>query len=417
MRGSPATSASSATAVRASRSRAAGAVSVPGAARSGAGLRGRRARAREGAQAQADAGGCEDGASVTATGAHVARSNTIAARECLRILWGKGAPLSKRREALFHLFADARAEEDARRTFEGLLEGPVALRVAAEAGIDRGRKEALLATRDGLDEANQAQARSVGDQGQADVPVEGAAHLAGVTADQPRQVGALQVGPALQRVERPRRQRVTIGGADPQPVGLAPDVAHLTLDRSLVIVPGPGGTGRAQAAQGLDIEAKLRRAAGGVAGVAGEHALGERRGHADHVQVQIRRRVEEDVILAGRPPEEVARRGRDRRLAGTERGPAGRDEVQLGLGMEMARPSGGRDVMPDVTSRGAWNREGLVKGVRHDEKLAERSPARPARRDRPMISHKMRSHGLLPRFRRLAIRRANAGNSRLDAKG
>ena len=87
-------------------------------------------------------------------------------------------------EAPLHFFAHARSEEDARGAVEGLLESPVALRVAAEAGVDRGRQKAAAAAFDQLNEADQAQAGSVSDQRQADVPVKVAAHLARVAVDQ-----------------------------------------------------------------------------------------------------------------------------------------------------------------------------------------------------------------------------------------
>ena len=103
-------------------------------------------------------------------------------------------------ESPLHFFAHARSEEDARGAVEGMLESPVALRVAAEAGVDRGRQKAAAAAFDQLNEAEQAEAGSVSDQRQADVPVKVAAHLARVAVDQTRQLAALQVGPSEQRL-------------------------------------------------------------------------------------------------------------------------------------------------------------------------------------------------------------------------
>ena len=120
-------------------------------------------------------------------------------------------------ESPLHFFAHARSEEDARGAVEGLLESPVALRVAAEAGVDRGRQKAAAAAFDQLNEANQAQAGSVSDQRQADVPVKVAAHLARVAVDQTRQLAALQVGPSEQRAQRPHRERVMVGDPSAQP--------------------------------------------------------------------------------------------------------------------------------------------------------------------------------------------------------
>src|SRR6185369_17927801 len=97
-------------------------------------------------------------------------------------------------EAPLHLFVQPGPEEDARGAVEGVLESPVALRVAAEAGLDRGRQKAALIVLDQLNEADQTQPGSVSDQGQTEVPVKVAAQLAGVAVDQARQLTALQVG-------------------------------------------------------------------------------------------------------------------------------------------------------------------------------------------------------------------------------
>jgi hypothetical protein len=48
------------------------------------------------------------------------------------------------------------------------------------------------------------------------------------------------------------------------------------------------------------IELQPCRAARSTGNTTGEHLLREGRGHADDVQVQVGRRIEENVILAGR---------------------------------------------------------------------------------------------------------------------
>jgi len=106
----------------------------------------------------------------------------------------------------------------------------VALRVAAEAGVHRGRQKAAPAAFDQLNEADQAEAGSVGDQRQTDVAMKEAAHLAGVAVDQTRQLAALEVGPPEQRAERPRGERVMVGSPRAQLVRRAPQVAHVALD-------------------------------------------------------------------------------------------------------------------------------------------------------------------------------------------
>ena len=280
-------------------------------------------------------------------------------------------------EAPLHFFAHARSEEDARGAVEGLLESPVALRVAAEAGVDRGRQKAAAAAFDQLNEADQAQAGSVSDQRQADVPVKVAAHLARVAVDQTRQLAALQVGPSEQRAQRPHREGVMVGDPSAQPVCLAPEVAHVTLDRRRITAGHLNGTRRSQARQRAVIELQPCRAARRTGNTTGEHVLREGRGHADDVQVQVGRRIEENVILAGRPPEKVARRDRDGRFPVAERRVAGRDQVQLRLGVKMPRSPRRRDVMPDVASCGAGDRKRLVQRLRHLSRVPELARVRP----------------------------------------
>ena len=67
-----------------------------------------------------------------------------------------------------HLLAQARPEEEPRGGVEGPLESPVALRVTAEAGVDRGGQKTAVAAFDQLNEAYQAQAGPVSDQRQAE---------------------------------------------------------------------------------------------------------------------------------------------------------------------------------------------------------------------------------------------------------
>jgi len=119
------------------------------------------------------------------------------------------------------------------------------------------------------------------------------------------------------------------------------------------------------------IEAQPGRAPRRAGSTIGEHVRREGGGHADDVQIQVGRRIEEHVILAGRPPEQIARRDREGRFPVAERRAAGRDQVQLGLGVKVPRSPGRRDVMPDVTSCGAGDRKRLVQRLRHLSTLPE----------------------------------------------
>ena len=168
-----------------------------------------------------------------------------------------------------------------------------------------------------------------------------------------------------------------VGDPSAQRVCLAPEVAHVTLDRRRINAGHLNGTRCSQARQRAVIEPQPCRAARSTGSTTGEHVLREGRGHADDVQVQVGRRIEENVILAGRPPEKVARRDRDGRFPVTERRVAGRDQVQLGLGVKMPRSPGRRDVMPDVTSCGAGDRKRLVQRLRHLSRLPELARVRP----------------------------------------
>ena len=60
-----------------------------------------------------------------------------------------------------------------------------------------------------------------------------------------------------------------------------------------------------------------------------------------------------------------------------ERRAAGRNQVQLRLGVKMPRSPGRRDVMPDVTSCGAGDRKRLVQRLRHASRLPELAQYRP----------------------------------------
>src|SRR4051794_37144840 len=168
--------------------------------------------------------------------------------------FSRGSRDSEGGEAPLHFFAQARAEEVARGAVERLLESAVTLRVAAEAGVDRGDQKAAVTAFNLLNEPYQPQAGSGSDQGQAEVPVEVAAHLARIAVDQARQLIALQVGPSQQRAERAHCQRVMVGHPRAQSVCLAPDVAHVTLDRRCITARHLNGARRLQALERFAIE-------------------------------------------------------------------------------------------------------------------------------------------------------------------
>ncbi len=86
------------------------------------------------------------------------------------------------------------------------------------------------------------------------------------------------------------------------------------------------------------------------------------------------------MILSRRPPEQVAGRDRDGRFAVAERRVAGRNQVQLWLGVKVPWPPRRRDVMPDVASRAAGDRKRLVQRLRHRGRLAEIAGFRPGGR-------------------------------------
>jgi hypothetical protein len=205
------------------------------------------------------------------------------------------------------------------------------------------------------------------------------------------QLAALEVGSSEQRDQRPFGERVVVARASAQRVGLAPEVAHVTLDRRRIDGAHLNGARLPQARQRAPIEPQPCRAARRTGGMTGEHLLREGGGHADDVQVQVGRRIEENVILPGRPPEQVARRDRDGRFPIAERRVSGRDEVELRLGVKMPRSPRRRDVMPDVASCGAGDRKRLVQRLRHHDRVPEPACVRPPRVARPSISHKMRT--------------------------
>ena len=99
-----------------------------------------------------------------------------------------------------------------------------------------------------------------------------------------------------------------VGDPGAQRVCLAPEVAHVTLERCCIDAGHLNGARRSQGRQRAVIELQPCRAARSAANTTGEHVLREGRGHADDVQVQVGRRIEGErnpgraATREGRPP-------------------------------------------------------------------------------------------------------------------
>lgn len=100
----------------------------------------------------------------------------------------------------------------------------------------------------------------------------------------------------------------------------------------------------------------------GEARLAVEDLGGETDVEADGVEIEVRRGVEQDVILRGRESNELARREGDDALADAEGSGAADDEVELRFSVEVARaaPAYGLRILPHEGAVLAGGEEGLV---------------------------------------------------------
>jgi virulence-associated protein VagC len=99
-----------------------------------------------------------------------------------------------------------------------------------------------------------------------------------------------------------------------------------------------------------------------------EHFPRKRRIEADGVEVEIRRRAQQRVILPSGKRKELSRRNANDAISDAERGRTAHHEVQLGFVVEMARP-----LTPDRLR--VLPHEGTLPAVGH-EPLIERSGLR-----------------------------------------
>jgi len=98
-----------------------------------------------------------------------------------------------------------------------------------------------------------------------------------------------------------------------------------------------------------------------------QHVRRQARLHPDGEEVQIRRGLEQDVVLGRREPEQVAFGDRDHGLADAEGGVSRGDEVELGLDVKVTGTPApvDRRILPD---EGTWptrcGQEALMDGSR-----------------------------------------------------
>ena len=181
-------------------------------------------------------------------------------------------------------------------------------------------------------------------------------------------VAAPQVGALQQRHQGAAGERVLVLRRNAQLMGASPEVSDVPFD-------GAGIAGHRGGA-----ECSERRQRGRIQADPGRPGIRRRpsrfedprrelRGHADHEQIEIRGRFEEHMILPGGPPEQLAAGHSDGQVADAEQRCSGRDQVQLGLAVKMARPTRLGNVVPDVSSRGAREGKRLVQHLRHASML------------------------------------------------
>ena len=110
----------------------------------------------------------------------------------------------------------------------------MALRVAAEAGLERRREQVMVPRVDELDEAQEAQARAVGAERQPELAMERAAQLTRMSAHQAGSFTSAQVGLLQQRAQHAAAEIVRALQLAPDVVGVDPQPGHVLLgDRGL----------------------------------------------------------------------------------------------------------------------------------------------------------------------------------------
>jgi hypothetical protein len=212
-----------------------------------------------------------------------------------------------------HLAPRASRKKLAWRAPKDAVERAMTLGIAPEASGKRSDLELHPLVRE-LDDAQEPQASAKLCERQTHVPTEMSAELAGITASDLGDLGTFQGWPFAQRHQSAPCQRVHMGQRHASGMGLTPKVAHLSLDhhrvslfdrsRTKLLEPVACRLGQVHASGG---------SVGGLNGVA-ENAIRKGGGEANHVHIEVVGRFEQEMVLARRPPEEIARGYHDRRL-------------------------------------------------------------------------------------------------------
>jgi hypothetical protein len=121
-------------------------------------------------------------------------------------------------------------KEDSGGAAECSLKGAVALRVAAEAGLERSRQQVVGILFGSLNELQETNPGPVHRQRQSDIPPKVATHFAWIGPRKPRDVATADVGATKKRDERSPRQRVLIRKRRAECVRPTPEFGHVPLD-------------------------------------------------------------------------------------------------------------------------------------------------------------------------------------------
>lgn len=196
-----------------------------------------------------------------------------------------------------HLLASTGAEEHSGVATERLLEHSVALRVTAESSL-LGSGQEPCSVVDQVDEVEQPQPRAVSSQCQTDVLSKMAAHFADVPPDNLREFASPQIRPREHDFQSSARQGVSIICSPTHAMSFTPKGAYLPLD------VGIGHRARcrthgSEPTELLPIESESPCSDIYTERNIPQYSLGKGRGETDQIEVEVRRRLEQHVILPG----------------------------------------------------------------------------------------------------------------------
>lgn len=233
----------------------------------------------------------------------------------------------------------------------------VALRVAAEM---RSRRPGHRITGvDALDEAHQSHPGARIDELDAEIGSESPAEHSGVDSESASQGARGLFVHMIDGSEEFPRYDVSSAGSWKSPFEEAPDGAFMRIGAGDVV---------------KQVEILLQEGSLAIGDAQGRRRCRERAhresccefrcGGGDE-EIQVARAIEQDVVLGGFQEKDVAGSHQYLVCSDSHLRPTAENDVDLGLGMEVARTPICRLVPPDLRATAAQHREGLKKRLRH----------------------------------------------------